>query len=379
MLKSIITPLVNNIPGWHTPRKIVVFESDDWGSIRMPDRITYDLLLSRGIRVDNCPYNKFDTLASEQDLSALFEVLAGFKDPSGNHPIITANCVVANPDFVKIRESGFRSYHYELFTDTLNRYPNHTRSFYLWREGIERKLFHPEFHGREHLHVLRWMEALRLGLQETRLAFDHNMFGLSLHISTENRKSYLQAYDVHDDSGLDQIRMIISEGLLLFRSILGYPARTFIAPNYTWPIRIEKDLAAWGVKYIKGGIIQSAPVPDTHINKRVRHYTGQRNSEGQFHIERNCEFEPSLYPGRDSVNECLSQVARAFKWHKPAVITSHRVNYIGSIVESNRDRTLEQLRMLLMKLKQNWPDIVFMAAEELGDLIADKTKINDEK
>lgn len=26
-----------NLPGWHTRRKIVVIESDDWGSIRMPE------------------------------------------------------------------------------------------------------------------------------------------------------------------------------------------------------------------------------------------------------------------------------------------------------------------------------------------------------
>lgn len=27
-----------NLPGWHTRRKIVVIESDDWGSIRMPSK-----------------------------------------------------------------------------------------------------------------------------------------------------------------------------------------------------------------------------------------------------------------------------------------------------------------------------------------------------
>ena len=27
---------LSNLPGWRTSRKIVVIESDDWGTIRMP-------------------------------------------------------------------------------------------------------------------------------------------------------------------------------------------------------------------------------------------------------------------------------------------------------------------------------------------------------
>ena len=33
---------ISNIPGWRTNRKLVVFESDDWGSIRMPDKKTFE-------------------------------------------------------------------------------------------------------------------------------------------------------------------------------------------------------------------------------------------------------------------------------------------------------------------------------------------------
>lgn len=88
-----------NYKGWQTTRKIIVIESDDWGSIRMPSKEIYDNLLKSGIRVDRCPYNRYDSLASEEDLSALFDVLTSFRDMNGNHPVITANTVVANPDF----------------------------------------------------------------------------------------------------------------------------------------------------------------------------------------------------------------------------------------------------------------------------------------
>lgn len=35
MLRTVIKNF-SNLPGWRTNRKIVVIESDDWGSIRMP-------------------------------------------------------------------------------------------------------------------------------------------------------------------------------------------------------------------------------------------------------------------------------------------------------------------------------------------------------
>ena len=37
------------IPGWSTRRKLVIFESDDWGSIRMPSVETYKSLHAAGI------------------------------------------------------------------------------------------------------------------------------------------------------------------------------------------------------------------------------------------------------------------------------------------------------------------------------------------
>jgi hypothetical protein len=105
-----------NIPGWRTRRKIVVFESDDWGSIRMPSRAVYEALLDKGIRVDNLCYNRNDALASEADLAALFEVLSSVQDQHGNPAVFTANTIVANPDFEKISASDFIEYHYQPFT-----------------------------------------------------------------------------------------------------------------------------------------------------------------------------------------------------------------------------------------------------------------------
>ena len=142
---NIVKQNIINVLGAKTKRKIVVFESDDWGSIRMPSKKTYNALLEKGLMVDD-PYNRYDSLASEEDLSALFEVLASFKDDFGNHPVFTANCVLCNPDFERIKAHNYEHYFFEPFNTTLTRHSGCEKSFELWLEGMDKGLFHPQFH-----------------------------------------------------------------------------------------------------------------------------------------------------------------------------------------------------------------------------------------
>jgi hypothetical protein len=71
----------------------------------------------------------------------------------------------------------------------------------------------------------------------------------------------------------------------------------------------------------------------------------------------------------DWIGNCLKEIEIAFRWNKPAVISTHRVNYIGYLVPENRERSLKQLEVLLSSMLKRWPDIEFMTTSELGDLI----------
>ncbi len=154
---------VINIPGWSTKRKIVVIESDDWGSIRMSTKKDRDELILAGFDFSNQPFNRYDALESNDDLTALYQVLKKHKDATGRHPVFTAVSIVANPDFEKIKAGNFQQYFYEPFTETLNRYPNSDKVIDLYKQGISERLFVPIFHGREHLNAQRWLRALQSG------------------------------------------------------------------------------------------------------------------------------------------------------------------------------------------------------------------------
>jgi len=73
--------------------------------------------------------------------------------------------------------------------------------------------------------------------------------------------------------------------------------------------------------------------------------------------------------GKDWVNSCLNDIDMAFRWNKPAIISSHRVNYIGALDPGNRENGLSQLKQLLKEVVSRWPDVEFMTSAELGDLI----------
>ena len=118
---------VVNIPGWSTSRKIVVFESDDWGSIRVRSNNDTQAMRQMGFNLDNTSFYQYDALECNEDLSELFEVLFRYKDFQGNNPIFTLVSNVANPVFEKIKESDLQNTFGEPFTETLKRYPKHDK------------------------------------------------------------------------------------------------------------------------------------------------------------------------------------------------------------------------------------------------------------
>lgn len=193
-LKKTLSHNLINIPGWRTNRKIVVIESDDWGSIRMPSREVYDRMLGEGIRVDRDSYCRYDGLETTDDLEALYDVLLSVKDKNGRHPIITADAVVANPDFERIKESGFSQYYYEPITESFAKSSLHVGTWDVWRQGMAAGLLHPQFHGREHLNVKKWLRTLREGDEITRRAFDYGTFGLTSDVDYRIKNNYMGAF-----------------------------------------------------------------------------------------------------------------------------------------------------------------------------------------
>lgn len=369
--KRLITKNIFNLSGWTTDRKLVIIESDDWGSIRIPSKKVHDYLLKKGDKLDSDPFTRYDSLASEKDLSLLFDVLTKYKDCKGKNPVITANCVVANPDFAKIRASGLEEYYYEPFTDTLKKYPEHTGSFNRWLDGIKHGIFFPQLHCREHMNVTRWMKHLREGKSDVIEAFNNEMISTGNSFTPVNRFAYMDAFNYDSEKELDKLKGILSEGAKLFERIFGYSSKSFIAPCYIWSDALEEEMDQNGIKYIQGNRIQLIPQEKegTKTFTKKRHYFGQANRLGQLYLIRNSPFEPSLNPKVDWIDHCMFDIGTAFRWKKPATISTHRLNYVGYINEENREKNLGLLSNLLSVIIKKWPDVEFITTVELGQLM----------
>uniref|UniRef100_UPI00404A28E4 polysaccharide (de)acetylase n=1 Tax=Flavobacterium sp. TaxID=239 RepID=UPI00404A28E4 len=370
MIKKIIKN-VSNIYGWSTNRKIIVIESDDWGSIRMSSNESYNALIKAGVVLSKGAggrYNKYDTLASKEDLSSLFEVLSSVKDSNNNAGKLSAMSLLTNPNFEKIKQDNFQKYHYELYTQTLERY-GRADAISLWKQGINEKIFVPEFHGREHLNVATWMRALQSNDKDVHLAFEHGVTGYHRKNSKIN---FQAAFDVEFPSDIDLQKEIVKDGLSLFEQIHGFKSRFFVPPNGRINDALEETAANNGIQYVSTSKIHFEALGDGKVNKQYRHI-GKKNKHNQTYITRNAFFEPSGSV-RDEVNGCLSEIACAFRWKKPAIISSHRINYIGSLDSKNRDNSLKQLEKLLSAIIKKWPDAEFMTSSELGDLVTGRIK-----
>lgn len=367
---------ISNIPGWSTRRKIVVIESDDWGSVRMSSGQAFESLKKKGVDESGNHYNINDALESNQDLELLYEMLVKHKDKNGQHPVMTGVNIMANPDFEKIKANNFTEYFYEPVTETLKRYPTHDRVYDLWKEGIQKRLFVPVFHGREHLNVTRWMQALQSGHKTTLAAFDHGVTGVYSGIGGESVPDYQAAFDIDKIEDVKKLEDVLLSGLGLFESLYGYKSAFFVPTNGPFNNSLESLLAQKGVRFIGTGKIQQEPLGNGEYKKHVR-FIGQRNHCKQLYLTRNCFFEPSSMEhaaNTDWIGNCLKEIETAFRWGKPATISSHRVNYIGFLHPENRARGLKQFNELLTKMLKRWPDIEFMTSVELGNHILETRK-----
>lgn len=369
-IKHNISRYLTNIHGWRTSRKIIVIESDDWGSIRMPSKDIYIKCLKSGYPVDQNSFERYDSLLSQQDIELLFDLLAGFKDKNGNHPLITANCVVANPDFEKIKNDNFQNYHYELINETFKKYPNHGNNFYLWKQGLNHKIFYPQFHSREHLNVSLFMNALKNKDSDAVWGFQNGMPGSIPKGPEIKGNKYVEATNYFSEEDKESKLKIFLEGLVIFEKLFGYKSESIIPPNYIWSPDFDKPVFEKGVKFFQGNRKIIEPVLENSYRYHT-HFLGKKNQFGQIFLVRNSLFEPSMFRLNinDPVGRCLSDMAIAFRMNKPAIISCHRINFVGYIDQKNRDNNLRLLKELFSESLKRWPDIEFISSPDLGNLI----------
>lgn len=362
-----------NAVGCRLKGHYVVIESDDWGSIRLHDKDAYNRLKEIGYNLDSSYFDKYDSLESPKDLEAVYDTLHSVRDRNNHCAVLTPIYICANPNYEEIKKRSFTEYVYETFPETYKRFNRTENTFYLVKQGLDDETFLPQFHGREHIHARRWMKALKEGRKTERLSIENNSIVGSVLQGDEDlptSKSCFPAFSYDSFDEFQDLREIAHEGLRLFEDIFGYKASSFCPPCGIVHDDLLESLTDYGVLGLQCG--QHIFRQSDGSLKLVNHKWGDRSRTGQVYWRRNCTFEPSRNHDQDWVDSCMSEIKIAFFWGKPAVINSHRVNFIGSIFPENRDKTLKQLNRLLKEIVKTWPDVQFISSAQLLDLLLKK-------
>ncbi len=363
ILKDILKKHWISLRGKQTSRKLLVIESDDWGSIRIPNREAQNCLANEKLIKLSDAFSAFDCMESAEDYKAIYEVLSGCKDNFDNHPVITTNMVMANPNFQKIKDDQFKTYHFEHFSETYESYYRNKLVFETLLKGIEQEFIFPQFHAREHLNVPQWLNRLQSGNERFLKAFELKCFAIEDIASGNNRVNLMASYDYQNEVELQYIAESIIQGLQMFEQTFGFQSKTTIAPCYVWNEEIEKIFNKGGVECMQSSYVQQKNFKGKH--QRVWQKMGNTNVLNQRYFVRNVLFEPSLSRKINWVDKAMESIAIAFFWGKPAIISSHRINYVAGLSAKNRDNNLALLEELLKRVLKKWPEIEFVNSEEL--------------
>jgi len=322
-------------------------------------------------------FDTYDTVETSDDLQALYEALSSVKDSTNRSAIFTPFALPCNIDFERMEQEDYAGYRYEFLPATYEKLSAKDPGAYesawpLWREGIDKGYLQPQFHGREHLNLKVFTEKLVKKDQELMAALANRSY-TSLSNTGYATIGYTAAFSFWSPEELKAFPEVLQTGLQAFEKIFGYPATVFTPPAQQFHSSLEPILWENGIKAIDKPFTAKQHLGNGRF-RRQWNTTGFQPKTGTVTLVRNVVFEPTDDRGVDWVNYTLKQIEAGFRWNRPAIISSHRVNFCGHIDPMNRKVGLTALLQLLKKIVERWPEVEFLSAGELAEAIIEDRK-----
>lgn len=361
MIKDFLSSIHTNILGKSINDKIVIFESDDWGSIRISSKKNQDTLSSFGIDFSEDQYTLYDGLEKNEDIDILAEMLLSNKNAEGISPKLTLNTVTANPDFELIKKMGFSSYAFEPISKTYNEYLHSNEVLSKLSQGTKENIFMPQFHSREHVNVELWLYILKSHDKFFKAAFEYGIFALGKKYTLKYGKHIAATYDIQNR---EYVFNSIQQGIEIFKQLFGFNSRTYIPNNYVWNPEWNDILKSVEIEHIQGMKYLLLPKSTPYEKRKMlRLYNGKTSEFGQTYAVRNCTFEPlnSNY----SLDRALNEVRLSFMLNKPAIISTHRANFTSRISSQTRDKGIREFNKFIREILKKWPNVKFHDSVEL--------------
>ena len=365
MISAMIGNHLKNLSGWTTKRKYVAFAVDDYGNVRIASGEARQYLRAHGVALSG-RFDRYDALDSVEDFEQLFAVLGSVRDGRGRHPVFTTFAMPCNVDLQRSLEAN--TLVSEDLDVTYRRVADeepaaYAGAFAAMHDGITRGFLRPQFHGREHVNAELFDLQLRAAHPHVRANAEvRSMAGIPSHPRLPGVR-FTEAYALWERTAVQAHRRILADGMMRFERVYGYRPTVFTPPAMYLHPDLWDDLVSLGIRAIDQPRVHSVHLGEGSY-RRMRHVSGRRLRDGLVSVVRNCLFEPNSRP-IDWVAHTMAQIQAAFLWRKPAIISSHRVNFCGQIAPENRRDGLQMLHALLRRIVETWPDIEFVSVDEL--------------
>ena len=300
-MKQAFLDNLKNIPGWKNSRKILVISVDDYGNVRLDSKQARKAMNAAGLKVLS-RFDAYDTLESREDLEMLYEVLDSVRDSEDRAAVFTPFAMPANINFEAMAEQDYQNYIPENLPETYKKLEclnpvAYEGTWDLWKEGIDKGLMAPQFHGREHLNLKSFEAKLAARDYEVLTALKNRSY-TSISNSGFPNISYTAAYEFEELEENESFKFILQDGLDRFEEVYGYKSIHFNSPGGREHPMIHPFLKEKGVQYLDTPFIKNQH-EGKGKNQKILNWTGKRNKEGQIFQVRNVVFEPTDDRGFD--------------------------------------------------------------------------------
>ena len=342
------------VEGYYFDRPIVLFQSDDWGRVGIPDGDAAEALRSAGLALGENPYD-FYSLEKAEDLAALRVILARHKDASRRKPCIGMNFVVHNLNFAPMEAEDFRRIHLLPLRDGLPRGWERPGLLEGYHEGIAEGVFWPALHGSTHFCRAAVEDVVKKFTQEAELL--RSLWSVNTPYIYWRMPwiGYEYWNQVAHGAFLprEQQSELIGASVGAFAKLFSILPRSACAPGYRADANTHSLWAQYGVAVAQNG-------PGTCLPP----YFGDHEL---LHSYRNVEFEPAVDPGF-SVASCVAEAEACFERGLPAIVSMHSIN-LHSSLRDFRSTTLQALDQFLGAITAKHEDLVFLSDADLYSLV----------
>lgn len=328
---------------WREPvlrAPVLILESDDWG---------------------------YGPPLQAERLDRIADLLAGFRDALGRHPVATLGVVLAGPDTERMGAEGWQTYHRLTLEDS--RLAS-VREAML--HGVARGVFALQLHGMEHY----WPPCLMRSAasdERVRQWLTGVPFPTTEALPAPLQSRWIDAAELPSRPlPADQAAVAAAAETHAFAAMYGARPEVVVPATFVWDDVVEAAWVRAGVRVVvTPGLRNESRDAAGHVVPGKRTYfNAQTGPHGVTYVVRDCYLEPGL---GQTHKRTLQELRAKTRTGRPALVEIHRLNFIGD--ERATRHAFDEMERLLENALATFPGLRFISTAELAQQCRDRSAL----